>query len=102
MMLQALEHLSSDDLLSNLLRELTSSVKGTETLRLLKLRQGGDWVLSHTNPATRAIREIAQWQEKRLLSEVIDEDAYDVKLVATKKLVSLWLCWQPADEISTP
>lgn len=42
-----------------------------------------------------AVREIAPWLEARLLSEVIEQGAYELKPVGTKKLVQLWLCWQP-------
>lgn len=40
-------------------------------------------------------REIADWTEARILSDVIDQGAYNVKPMGNKKLVTLWLCWIP-------
>jgi hypothetical protein len=42
-----------------------------------------------------AVSEIAPWTDARLLSEAIEQGDYKLKPVGTKKLVQLWLCWQP-------
>jgi hypothetical protein len=55
----------------------------------------GDWTLSHSNPRKGAAQEIADWEESSLLSDVIDQGAYNVKSRGNKKVVMLWLCWTP-------
>src|SRR5271170_7330030 len=42
---------------------------------------GGDWSLGHTNPVKGPARDIAPWDQSRLLSTVIDSGAYEQKLV---------------------
>jgi hypothetical protein len=56
----------------------------------------GDWSFGHTNPA-KVPREIATWDEPKLLSTVIAEGPYDEKRLQGKEqnLVSLWLYWVP-------
>jgi hypothetical protein len=87
--------LSSEGLLHNLLIELIKQNKRAEVAKWLTPAEEGDWAISHTNPMKHAIREIAPWTDARLLSEVIEQGAYELKSVGTKKLVQLWLCWQP-------
>lgn len=55
----------------------------------------GEWILSHANPRKGAPQEIADWQDDRLLSEMIDQGAYNIKPRGNKKVVTLWLCWTP-------
>lgn len=53
----------------------------------------GDWIISHLHPRKAgAPREIADWIEARVLSDVIDQGAYNVKPMGNKKLDALWLC----------
>jgi hypothetical protein len=87
--------LSSEGLLQNLLVELIRQNKRAEVAKWLTPEEKGDWSISHTNPMKHAVREIAPWTDARLLSEVIEQGAYELKAVGTKKLVQLWLCWQP-------
>jgi hypothetical protein len=87
--------LSSEGLLHNLLMELINQNKRAEVAKWLTPEEEGDWVISHTNPMKHVVREIAPWTDARLLSEVIEQGAYELKPVGTKKLVPLWLCWQP-------
>jgi len=98
--------LSSAGLLHNLLIELVRQNKRAEVAKWLTPEEEGDWAISHTNPMKHAVREIAPWTDARLLSEVIEQGAYELKPVGTKKLVQLWLCWQPeqppAPETPTP
>lgn len=87
--------MSSVQLLRTLLHELIGQNKRGEVAKWLTPKEEGDWVISHTNPLKHALREIAPWTEARLLSEVIEQGAYEVKPVGSKRLVQLWLCWQP-------
>jgi len=87
--------LSSEGLLHNLLTELMRQNKRADVAKWLAPEEEGDWAISHTNPMKHAVREIAPWTDTRLLSEVIEQGAYELKPVGTKKLVQLWLCWQP-------
>jgi hypothetical protein len=87
--------LSSEGLLHNLLIELMSQNKRAEVAKWLTPEGKGDWAISHTNPMKHAVREIAPGADARLLSEVIEQGAYELKPVGTKKLVQLWLFWQP-------
>jgi hypothetical protein len=87
--------LSSEGLLHSLLTELISQNKRAEIAKWLTPEEEGDWAISHTNPMKHAVREIAPWTDVRLLSEVIEQGAYELKSIGTKKLVQLWLCWQP-------
>jgi hypothetical protein len=50
---------------------------------------GGDWNLGHTNPVKGPARDIAPWDQAKLLSTVIDSGAYEQKVIAgtTRKLV---------------
>ena len=63
----------------------------------------GEWSLGHTNPTKSSPREIATWDDARMLSTVIDSGPYEQKAVpgTTRKLVSLWLYWTP-DQPPTP
>jgi hypothetical protein len=53
----------------------------------------GEWNLGHTNPTKASPRDIATWEDARMLSIVIDSGPYEQKPVpgTTRKLVSLWL-----------
>jgi hypothetical protein len=55
----------------------------------------GDWTLSHVNPRKGAAQEIADWEDSYLLSDIIDQGAYNIKPRGNKKVVTLWLCWRP-------
>jgi hypothetical protein len=57
----------------------------------------GEWSLGHTNPTKTSPRDIATWEDNRMLSTVIDSGPYEQKPVSgtTRKLVSLWLYWTP-------
>jgi hypothetical protein len=55
----------------------------------------GDWTLSHVNPRKGAAQEIADWEDSYLLSDIIDQGAYNIKPRGNKKVVTLWLCWTP-------
>jgi hypothetical protein len=87
--------ISSRQLVHTLLRELIGQNKRGEVAKWLAPKEEGDWVISHTNPLKHAVREIAPWAEPRLLSDVIEQGAYELKPVGSKRLVQLWLCWQP-------
>jgi hypothetical protein len=58
---------------------------------------GGDWNLGHTNPVKGPARNIAPWDQTKLLSTVIDSGAYEQKIITgtTRKLVFVWLYWTP-------
>src|SRR2546423_7107505 len=86
--------LSSEHLLHNLLLELINQNKRAEVAKWLTREVQGDWSISDTNPMKDTVREIVPWAEARLLSEVIEQGAYELKPIGTKKLVQLWLCWQ--------
>ena len=59
-------------------------------------KEEGDWIINHLNPRKAgAPREIADWIEAHVLSEVIDQGTYNVKPMGNKKLDTLWLCWTP-------
>jgi hypothetical protein len=64
-----------------------SQNKRAEVAKWLTPEEEGDWAISHTNPMKYAVREIAPWTDARLLSEVIEQDAYELKPIGTKKLV---------------
>jgi hypothetical protein len=51
----------------------------------------------HTNPVKGPARDIAIWDQAKLLSTVIDSGAYEQKIIAgtTRKLVFVWLYWTP-------
>jgi hypothetical protein len=85
--------ISSGQLLQTLLLELINQNKRGEVAKWLTPKEEGDWTISHTNPMKHPVREIAPWLEARLLSEVIEQGAYELKTVGTKKLVQLWRCW---------
>jgi hypothetical protein len=57
----------------------------------------GGWTLGHTNPSKASPRDIATWEDTRMLSIVVDSGPYEQKPVpgTTRKLVSLWLYWTP-------
>jgi hypothetical protein len=57
----------------------------------------GEWSLGHTNPTKASPRDIATWEDTRMLSTVIDSGPYKQKPIpgTTRKLVSLWLYWTP-------
>src|SRR4051812_47780805 len=69
---------------------------------------GGDWSLGHTNPVKGPARDVAPWDQPRLLSTVIDSGAYEQKIVTgtARKLVFVWLYRTPepppAAQASTP
>jgi hypothetical protein len=57
----------------------------------------GEWSFGHTNPTKVSPRDIATWEDNRMLSTVVDSGPYEQKQVpgTTRKLVSLWLYWMP-------
>jgi hypothetical protein len=57
----------------------------------------GEWSFGHTNPTKVSPRDIATWEDTRMLSTVVDSGPYEQKPVpgTTRKLVSLWLYWTP-------
>jgi hypothetical protein len=88
--------LTSDTLLASLLSQATNQCKRPNLKKWLHC-DGGDWSLGHTNPVKGPARDIAPWDQVRLLSTVIDSGAYEQKLVTgtARKLVFLWLYWTP-------
>ena len=67
----------------------TQGLKRGEVANWLQPKEEGDWIISHTKPLKHAVREIAPWLEARLVSEVIEQGAYELKPVGGKKLVQL-------------
>ena len=67
----------------------TQGLKRGEVANWLQPKEEGDWIISHTKPLKHAVREIAPWLEGRLVSEVIEQGAYELKPVGGKKLVQL-------------
>jgi hypothetical protein len=59
----------------------------------------GDWSLGHTNPIKPSPRDIAPWDEMKLLSAAIEEGAYEQKVVAgtSQRLVTIWVYWTPEE-----
>jgi hypothetical protein len=40
----------------------------------------GDWTLGHTNPTKVPARDVATWDQPKLLSAVVDSGSYEQKL----------------------
>ena len=57
----------------------------------------GEWSFGYTNPTKVSPRDVATWDDTRMLSTVVDSGPYEQKPVpdTTRKLVSLWLYWTP-------
>jgi hypothetical protein len=68
--------LTSDDLITSILTTIRSRIKRDNVTKWLNPTVTGDWVLGHINPI-KGGREIATWNEPKLLSDVIDSGAYD-------------------------
>jgi hypothetical protein len=88
--------LTSDALVASLLCQASHQSKRPNLKKWLRC-DGGDWNLGHTNPVKGPARDIAPWDQAKLLSTVIDSGAYEQKVVAgtTRKLVLVWLYWTP-------
>jgi hypothetical protein len=43
--------------------------------------EGGDWSLGHINPTKGDLREVAIWDQSRVLSVVIESGAYEQKSI---------------------
>ena len=88
--------LTSDTLLASLLYQATNQCKRANLKKWLHC-DGGDWNLGHTNPVKGPARDIAPWDQARLLSTMIDSGAYEQKIVTgtARKLVFVWLYWTP-------
>jgi hypothetical protein len=88
--------LTSDDFLASILTAIRSRIKRDNVTKWLNPIVTGDWSLGHINP-TKGGREIATWDEPKLLSDVIDLGAYDQYKVqgSARKIVTLWLYWTP-------
>jgi hypothetical protein len=88
--------LTSDALLVSLLSQTNKQSKRAILKKWVSC-DGGDWSLGHTNPVKGPARDVAPWDQPRLLSTVIDSAAYEQKIVVgtARKLVSVWLYWTP-------
>jgi hypothetical protein len=88
--------LTSDTLVASLLHQASNQCKRANLKKWLHC-DGGDWSLGHTNPAKMPARDIAPWDQARLLSTVIDSGAYEQKVIpgTARKLVFVWLYWTP-------
>jgi hypothetical protein len=88
--------LTSDVLVASLLYQANHQSKRPNLKKWLDC-DGGDWSLGHTNPVKGPARDIAPWDQAKLLSTVIDSGAYEQKIIAgtTRKLVFVWLYWTP-------
>jgi len=95
--------LTSDTLLASLLSQATNQSKRANLKKWLHC-DGGDWSLGHTNPVKGPARDIAPWDQARLLSTVIDSGAYEQKLITgtARKLVLVWLYWTPEPPPNLP
>ena len=98
---------TSDTLLASLLHRASIQTKRANLKKWLSCDRG-DWSLGHTNPTKVAARDVATWEQARLLSVVIDSGSYEQKVVpgTARKLVTIWLYWTPEAptlvECSTP
>jgi len=96
---------SSAGFLSDILAALERLNQRSDVKEWALPKEEGEWILSHSNPRKGAPQEIADWQGDHLLSEVIEQSAYNIKARGNKKVVALWLCWtpgQPAQHAATP
>jgi len=91
--------LTSDGLLTSILTTLRTRLKRANLNTWLSPAVAGDWCLGHINP-TKGGREIATWDEPKLLSDVIESGTYDQNKVqgSARKIVTLWLYWTPEPE----
>jgi hypothetical protein len=82
--------LTSDDLIVSLLEQASKQSQRDELKKWLYC-EGGDWSLGHTNPTKSGLREIAIWDQPRILSVVIESGIYEQKLIpgSTRKLALL-------------
>ena len=87
------KEVTTEGLLAELLRYLDKQNARDDVKDWIRPKEDGDWIISHLNPRKNtAPREIARWTDARLLSDIIDQGAYNIKPVGNKKLVTLWLC----------
>ncbi len=99
--------LTSDALVVSLLSQTIKQSKRANLKKWVSC-DGGDWSLGHTNPVKGPARDVAPWDQPRLLSTVIDSGAYEQKIITgtARKLVFVWLYWTPepppAVQASTP
>jgi hypothetical protein len=91
--------LTSDDLLTSILTNLRTRLKRANLNTWFNPNVAGDWSLGHINP-TKGGREIATWDEPKLLSDVIESGTYDQTKAqgSARKIVTLWLYWTPEPE----
>ena len=95
---EANRFLTSDELQRSLKANLKPDKKRSKMNKWLFPKEEGTWTLCHHMPAkSGASKDIASWDEPRLLSEVLDSGPYVVSTVQGKnsKVYSLFFCWMP-------
>ena len=73
--------ISSDGLLTSALSKIYHLTKRANLKKWLHPDGDGQWSLGHTNPQKQVSRDIVTWDEKRLLSTMIDAGSYEQKVV---------------------
>jgi hypothetical protein len=97
--------ISSQGLLESILSQIRLQMKRTNLKKWLHLGPFGEWSLGHTNPTKSTPRDIAPWEDARLLSPVIDAGSYEQKVLqgTPRKLVTIWMYWtSPQGGPTTP
>ena len=69
-------HITYDALLASILHHACDVTKRANLKKWVRCGDG-DWNLGHTNPANGRPRDVACWEESRLLSAVIDSGPYE-------------------------
>ena len=87
--------ISSQGLFESILSQIRLQTKRANLKKWLHPGPFGEWSLGHTNPTKSTPRDIAPWEDARLLSPVIDAGSYEQKVLqgTPRKLVTIWMYW---------
>jgi len=90
-------YLTSADLQDSIKGGIQIDKRRSKLYDWLHPKEEGSWSLAHSITGRSQPRDIAPWEDRRLLSEVMEQGAYEQKPIqgTNKKHFLLHLCWMP-------
>ena len=90
-------YLTSADLQDSIKGGIQIDKRRSKLYDWLHPKDEGSWSLAHSITGRSQPRDIAPWEDRRLLSKVMEQGAYEQKPIqgTNKKHFLLHLCWMP-------